>query len=168
MMVRHSAAISSIEALFTPSAARRLRGASSRSAASTSWPLLRARFRHIGSPMVPTPMKPILSAMSVHNEEFGATCGARTMGEIAVGDLVALALLQDHSPAVGQLGVQFAIEHQQHMALLAPVVGQVTRRVLDDAHPDVVESARAPVGLAGLAGMLGALHAFPVGRAKRY
>src|SRR5262245_4855777 len=162
MMVRHSTAISSTEAVFTPSAARRFRGAASRSAAMTSRPLLRARLRHIGSPMVPTPMNPILSGMSVHDEEFGAACGARTMGEIAVGDLVALALLQDHGPAIGQLGVQLAVEHQQHMALLAPVVGQIARRVLDDAHPDVVEIARAPVRLAGLAGMLGALHVVPV------
>src|SRR4029453_6105351 len=168
MMIRHSLAISSIEALLTPSAARRFRGASSRAAARASSPLLRARFLHIGSPMVPTPMNPILSAMSVHDEEFGAVFGARTMGGCAVGDLVALALRQDHGAAVGQLGVQFAIQHQQHMAFLAPVVGQIARRVLDDAHTDVVEIARAPVGLAGLAGMLGALHAFPVGRAKRY
>ena len=42
------------------------------------------------------------------------------MGEIAVGDLVALALLQDHGPAVGQLGVQLAVEHQQDMSQDTP------------------------------------------------
>jgi len=55
--------LASIEALFTPSAASRWSGAASRSAASTSRPLLRARLRHIGSPMVPTPINPILSAI---------------------------------------------------------------------------------------------------------
>src|SRR5262245_19021974 len=108
MMVRHSAAISPMDADLTPSAARRFNGASSRSAASTSMPLLRARFLHIGSPMVPTPMNPILSAMSIHDEECGTACGVRAMGQFAIGDLVALALRQDHGAAVGQFGVQFA------------------------------------------------------------
>src|SRR5205814_9683323 len=92
-IVRQLAAMSSSEALFTPSAASRSSGAESRSAASTSRPLLRARLRHIGSPMVPTPMNPILSVMSVHDEEFGPAFGARTVGQVAVGHLVAPALL---------------------------------------------------------------------------
>src|SRR6185503_4539338 len=94
--------------------------------------------------------------------------GLRAMAEGVVGDLVALARLQHHVAPVGQLGMQLALEHQQDMALLAPVVGEVARRVLDHAHADVVEGARAPVGLAGLAGVLGALHACPVGRAEGY
>src|SRR6476659_8956560 len=163
-MVRQPATISSIDALLTPSAASRFSGSGLRSVASTLSPLLRARLRHIGSPMVPTPINPICSAMSVHDEEFGAACGARAVGEIAVGDLVALAGLQHHGAAVGQLGLQLALEHQQDVALLAPVVGEVARRVLDHAHAYVVEGARAPVSLAGLARMLGALHVGPVGR----
>src|SRR5262245_41367598 len=168
MMMRQLALISSSEALLTPSAARRWSGAGSWSSASTSRPLLRTRLRHIGSPMVPTPMNPILFVMSVHDEEFGAAFGARAMGEIAVGHLIALAGLQHHGAAVGQLGVKLAFQHQEHVALLAPVVGEIARRVLDHAHADIVEIARAPVGLAGLAGMLRALHARPVGRAEGY
>src|SRR6266850_2139261 len=149
-------------------AASRLRGAGSRSAARISRPLLRARLRHIGSPMVPTPMNPILSAMSVHDEEFGAAVGARTMGQVAIGHLVALALPEHDGTAVGQFGMQLAFQHQEHMALLAPMIGEIARRVFDHAHADVVEVAGAPVGLAGLAGVLGALHVVPVGRAKGY
>src|SRR5262245_4235098 len=107
-MVRQLATISSSDALFTPSAASRFSGSELRSAARTVAPLLRARLRHIGSPMVPTPTNPIMSAMSVHYEEFGAACGARAVGECAVGHLVALAGLQYHGAAVGQLGVQLA------------------------------------------------------------
>src|SRR5204863_3326566 len=166
--VRQLAAMSSSDALFTPSAASRLSGASSRSAANTSRPLLRARLRHIGSPMVPTPMNPILSVMSVHDEEFGPAFGARTVGQVAVGHLVALALLEHNGTAVGQLGMQLAVQHQEDVALLAPMVGEIARRVLDHAHANVVEVARAPVGLAGLAGVLGALHVVPVGRRKGY
>src|SRR5216683_8141203 len=128
-IVRQLAAISSSEALSTPSAASRLSGASSRSAASTFRPLLRARLRHIGSPMVPTPINPILSAMSVHDEEFGAAFGARAMGQCPVGHLVALALLQHHDAAVGQFRVQLPFQHQKNMALLAPMIGQVAWRI---------------------------------------
>src|SRR5882724_3835503 len=168
MMIRQLSTISSSEALLTPSAARRFKGPSSRSAASTSRPLLRARLRHIGSPMVPTPINPILSAMSVHDEEFSAALGARAMGQVAVGHLVALARFQHDGAAVGQLGVQLAVEHQQDMALLAPVIGEIARGVFHHAHPDVAEGAGAPIGLAGLAGMLGAFHAVPIRRAKGY
>src|SRR5476651_224426 len=69
-MVRHSATISSSEALFTPSAASRCNGAASRSIASTTIPLFFARLRHIGSPMVPTPMNPILSVMQILSREL--------------------------------------------------------------------------------------------------
>src|SRR5216683_6032727 len=167
-IVRQLLAISSSEALSTPSAASRLSGASSRSAASTFRPLLRARLRHIGSPMGPTPINPIMSAMSVHDEEFGAAFGPRTVRQGPVGHLIALALLQHHGAAVGQFGVQFAFQHQEHVALLAPVVGKIARRVFHHAHADVVEGLGAPVSLAGLAGVLGALHAIPICRPEGY
>src|SRR5260370_28532050 len=138
-MVRQLLAISSSEVLSTPSAASRFSGASSWSAARTCRPLLRARLRHIGSPMVPTPINPILSVMSVHDEEFGAAFGAPAMCQCPLGHLVALALLQHHDAAVGQFGVQLAFEHQENMALLAPVVGKVAWRVFHHAYPDVVE-----------------------------
>src|SRR5882757_2217055 len=167
-IVRQLATISSSVAAVTPSAARRCKGALSRSAASTCRPLFLARLRHIGSPMVPTPMNPMLSVMSVHDEEFGAHGRLGAMGEVAVGHLVALAGLQHHRAPVGQLGVQLAFQHQQDMALLAPMVGEVARRVLDDAHADIVEILGAPERLAGLAGMFRALHTVPVGRAEGY
>src|SRR6185436_16109240 len=132
-IVRHSAAISPIDAVLTPSASSRFKGAASRSAASTFSPLFFARLRHIGSPMVPTPMNPIMSATfvsndSVDDEKLCAALGLRAMAQRVVGDLVALARLQHHVAAISQLGVQLALEHQQDMALLAPVVGQVARR----------------------------------------
>src|SRR5262245_50546876 len=103
-IVRQLATISSSEAACTPSAASRLSGAASRSAASTFRPLFLARLRHIGSPIVPTPMKPMLSAMSVHDEEFCAHGRLGAVGEVAVSHLVALAGLQHDRAAVGQLG----------------------------------------------------------------
>src|SRR5260370_7589949 len=112
-MVRQLLAISSSEVLSTPSAASRFSGASSWSAARTCRPLLRARLRHIGSPMVPTPINPILSVMSVHDEEFGAAFGARAMGQCPVGHLVALALLHHHDAPVAQFAVQPAFHHHQ-------------------------------------------------------
>src|SRR5437762_2913956 len=63
---------------------------------------------------------------------------------------------------------QLADQHQQDMALLAPVVGEIARRVFDHAHADVAKVFGAPERLAGLAGMLRALHAVPIGRAEGY
>ena len=90
------------------------------------------------------------------------------MTERVVGDLVALALLQLDCAAVGQLGRQRALEHQQDVALLAPVIGEVAGRVLDDPHADVVEGPGPPERLARLARMFGALDGFPVGRPEGY
>ena len=83
-----------------------------------------------------------------------------------VRHLVAHAGLEREGAAVRELGVQFALEHKQDMALLAPVVGQVARLVLDHAHADVSELPGAPVGHAGLALVLRALDLRPVGRAE--
>ena len=84
---------------------------------------------------------------------------ARRFGQVrlsTVGHLVARARLQHIAPAVGEFGVQFAFQDQQDMTLLAPVVREIARRVLDHADANVVEGPRAPVRLAGLPGMLGA------------
>ena len=64
------------------------------------------------------------------------------MGEVVIGHLVADAGRQAHGAPVGQLGVEFAGEAQQDVALLAPVVGDVTRGVLDEPHADIAELAR--------------------------
>jgi hypothetical protein len=60
----------------------------------------------------------------------------------------------------------FALEAQQHVPLAAPVVGRVSRRVLDHAHADRAAMLRAPQGDARFARMLGRRDRAPVDRAK--
>lgn len=84
----------------------------------------------------------------------------------AVGDLVAHARRKDEAAPIRKLGVQFAFQAQQDMALAAPVVGQITRGVLDHAHADGAKLAGAPVSAAGFAWMQGGFNSRPVGSAE--
>ena len=52
------------------------------------------------------------------------------MGVGAVGDLIAHAGLQRERPPVGKLGVELAIHAEQDVALLAPVIGRIARRIV--------------------------------------
>lgn len=83
-----------------------------------------------------------------------------------VGHLVAHAGQQGEATAVFQLGVQLALQAQQHVAFAAPVVGQVARRVFHHANADGAELAGAPVGDAGLSGMGCGLDGRSVGDAE--
>ena len=62
-----------------------------------------------------------------------------------------------------ELGEQLALEAQQHVTLLAPMIGQVARGVLDHPDPDPPELAGAPVGIAALPCVLGRRDRRPVG-----
>jgi len=62
--------------------------------------------------------------------------------------------------------VQLAFQAQQDMAFLAPVVGQIARRVFDHTHAQRTELAGAPVGYTGFAGMFGRFDLAPIGDAK--
>ena len=79
------------------------------------------------------------------------------MGLGLVGHLVAHAWLEQKLPAIFELGVQLSLEAKQDVALGAPMIGQVTRRVLHHPHPDVPELLRAPIGGPGDAFMFGGL-----------
>src|SRR4051812_7951171 len=109
------------------------------------------------------PLPPAL----VDDEELraGARRGAMRLG--AVGDLVAHAGAQRERAAVGELGVQLALEAKEDVPLLAPVVGGVARRVLHHAHAQRTELAGAPQRDAGFAGMLGRLDMGPIGGPER-
>src|SRR4051812_26115538 len=61
-----------------------------------------------------------------------------------VGNLVAHALRQAELAAVSQFRFKLAFEHQHDMTLAAPVVGEVTGRILDHAYAQFAEFACAP------------------------
>src|SRR5258706_327303 len=108
-----------------------------------------------------------LLSRSIHNKEGRPVGRGRAVRLGLVRHLVAHAGPQHMAAAVFQFGVQFAFEAQENMALAAPVVGHITGAVFDHAYPDVAELPGAPEGLARDAGMLGARHRGPVGRAER-
>jgi hypothetical protein len=91
---------------------------------------------------------------SVYDEKLRARGTAGTVRRIAVADLIALALLQDESLPIAQLDIQHTAEAEHHVALRAPVIGEVTGRVLDHAHPDFAEVPGSPKRKSRLAGML--------------
>lgn len=56
------------------------------------------------------------------------------MGFSVVGDLITHAGFQNELPSVLKLSMQFAFEAQQDVAFFTPVVGEITRRVLNHAN----------------------------------
>jgi hypothetical protein len=54
------------------------------------------------------------------------------------------------------------------MALLAPVIGEISWRVFDHPYTQIVEGPGTPERLAGFARMLRALDAFPIGCPEGY
>src|ERR1043166_188144 len=90
------------------------------------------------------------------------------MGLGVVRDLKALAGGQHELAAVFQLDFQLTLETKEHVAFGAPVTGQIAGSVLDDAHANVAEVARAPERSAGLALVLGGCYRRPVGGAEGY
>src|SRR5512142_2934758 len=92
---------------------------------------------------------------SVHDEELGPHGGGGAVGLGTVGDLVAHPGGERVPAAVAKLRLQTSFQAKEDMALLAPVVGQVPGRVLDEAHADLPELPRPPERLAGGSGMLG-------------
>ncbi|KQV56192.1 hypothetical protein ASC62_20085 [Caulobacter sp. Root342] len=76
------------------------------------------------------------------------------MGGVAeVGDVIAHAGRQGGRATILQLAGQFAFQHEDHVAAVAPVIGQVAGRIVDATQAHVADIQRAPLGLAGLSRM---------------
>src|SRR5688572_16922810 len=86
-----------------------------------------------------------LSETLVNDEEPGAALRGRAVRLGIVGDLVTHAGAEHELASVLQLGVQLAFDAEQDVSLAAPVVRDITRRVLDHAHADAAEIASPPV-----------------------
>ena len=84
-----------------------------------------------------------------------------------VRNLVAHARSERECSAVLQLRVKLAFNAQEHVALHAPVIGDIARRVLDHPDADRSERPRAPVRAAALARMFGGFDGGPLGDAER-
>src|ERR1700743_74894 len=76
---------------------------------------------------------------SIHNKQPRALYGVRTMRLGAVGDLIAHSRRQRERAAIGKIGPEFAIDAEEDVTLLAPVISQITRRIFYEPHQDDAE-----------------------------
>src|SRR5687768_10928418 len=95
-----------------------------------------------------------------------STCGgAMRLG--AIRHVIAHSRPQREAPAVGELRVELALEAQHEMALRAPVVGEITRGIVEQAQAHITEMPRAPSRFARSAGVRGGLDGVPVDDSER-
>ena len=77
------------------------------------------------------------------------------MGFRVFRDLVAHTRFQRKLAAIFELRVQFAFDTQNDVTLAAPMIREITGRVLNHANADVPEVLGAPVRQSGFAFVLG-------------
>src|SRR6056297_195087 len=100
----------------------------------------------------------------VHDEEPGAGRGRRAMGRIAeIGDLIAHARRQPVGSSILQLRVELALQNEEHVAAVTPVVSKVAWTVIDQPDSEIADIESPPECRSGLAGMFGDGHGAPVG-----
>src|SRR5688572_25009632 len=104
---------------------------------------------------------------SVDDEQPGAAGAGRAVWICAVGDLVAAPGGEPVGPAVAELGDELTLEHEQHVAALAPVVGDVAWRVLHHPYAHLAELKRAPPSHTLQAEMLGDRQLIPARQGER-
>lgn len=83
-----------------------------------------------------------------------------------VSHMVGLSWLQGEAASVFQFGVQTAFQAQQHMALYAPVVGQITGAVFHHAYANGAKLLGAPQGHACFAFVFSGSNVGPIDSAK--
>ena len=84
-----------------------------------------------------------------------------------VRHLVAHARGQQEQVAIRQFGLQFPRDAEENVTLVAPMIGSVAGRVLDQPHSDPPKLLRAPSSHAGLAGVLDGIDLLPISDPKR-
>src|SRR5690242_4044928 len=104
--------------------------------------------------------------LSIHDEQLRADGRSRAVRLRIIRNLVAHSGPECEAAPVLQLGLQLTCDTQEHVSLRAPVVGKVTRRVLDHPYPDGTELLSPPIGHALFAGLLGRLNRAPIGDGK--
>ncbi len=85
-----------------------------------------------------------------------------------VAHLIAHAWQENDFSAVGEHGLEFAGQAEEDVPLLAPMVGNVSGRILHPTDPDIAEVTCAPQCHAGFTRVLGRLDGVPLGNTKWY
>jgi hypothetical protein len=76
------------------------------------------------------------------------------------------ARLEPEGAAVAQFGVEFALQHIEHVAAIAPVIREIAGRIFDLPHPEIADIERPPDRLPGLAGINHRCNARPIGHGE--
>src|SRR5579862_974971 len=89
------------------------------------------------------------------------------MRPVVVGYLVAHARLQRERTSIIEVRGEFAFQTKDDVALAAPVIGNIARRVVHKPHPNVAELPRPPRRNTSRSAVRGGRNSFPVGGAER-
>jgi len=84
----------------------------------------------------------------------------------AIGDLIAHPRSEGELAAVRKFRLELAGKAKHYMALLAPVVGTILRRILDHANADGAELSCAPSSDSRLTAVFRRVHCGPIGRSE--
>ncbi len=84
-----------------------------------------------------------------------------------VGDLIAHTGSHSRFSSIRKFCEKFPFEAQQNVTLLAPVIGQIVGRVLDEPYPDIAEVPRSPKGGASFSGVRRRFDLLPIDYRER-
>ena len=103
---------------------------------------------------------------SVDDKQFCSDRREGTMGFRIVSDLITEAGLENKFSPVFELGVQLALETQEYVSFLTPVIRQIPGRVFDHADADAFEVPGTPKRDSSFASVFRRLDGRPVSRFK--
>ena len=89
------------------------------------------------------------------------------MSRLAVSNLIAQPWSEHKALPVSQPSFQFTFQTENHVPFRAPMIGLVSRRILDHAHADITKVMGSPNGNAGISRMLRRRGLAPIGDRKR-
>lgn len=118
--------------------------------------------------MIALPGQPqdLAAHRSVYDEQPGTLRAARAVRALPICHLVAAPRPEREPTPVAQLGDELSREHEHDVAALAPVVGEVSGRVIDHSYPYVALLNRAPACDSHFSRMLGGGDLRPISGVK--
>ena len=103
---------------------------------------------------------------SINHKKFRSNFCGRAMRLGIVSDLIAHAGGKHKFSSILQFRVQFSFEAQQNMALAAPMISKIARRIFNLAHPKTSESFCLPISKTRIAFVFSPFNCRPVSHPK--